>query len=394
MEWGGKTNDMPLSDNYRRLAALIDALESHGVDVREALPIDGNGDDPSSEFTVHLSVDLSDATSLGQFTGDDTGDSSVPTTQDRSDSAVDVPESSADADDPRPAADDGERSGGPADRTAESTDAATDGDADGGELAGQPRTGGDDSQSTAESTAGTEHDAVACTHPECDRTFETERGMKIHRTKAHPLSEMASERAPKHYDPDSLHAVYEEYETFDEMTAALDVDVGPQAVRKQMIRLGIHRPGGRDDGSEETDEVDEAADGDDAESREEEQSTDDASRDEDADVDHADEAEPGVAGDTNAAAADEDEDADERVADRLPDLDLPGDLSVDELKTAVEDANTLYDVQRTLDVDRGTARDILSEYDLLELVTGRVASARDREEMKAEIHERLRRAAT
>jgi hypothetical protein len=34
------------------------------------------------------------------------------------------------------------------------------------------------------------------------------------------------------------------------------------------------------------------------------------------------------------------------------------------------------------------------EYDLLELVSGRAASVRDREEMKSEIHERIRRTAT
>jgi hypothetical protein len=37
---------------------------------------------------------------------------------------------------------------------------------------------------------------------------------------------------------------------------------------------------------------------------------------------------------------------------------------------------------------------VLSEYDLLELVSGRAASVSDREKMKSEIHERLRRAAT
>jgi hypothetical protein len=84
----------------------------------------------------------------------------------------------------------------------------------------------------------------------------------------------------------------------------------------------------------------------------------------------------------------------ERIADRLPDLDLPGSLSTEELMSAVETANTLYDVQRQLDLDRETTRDVLSEYDLLELVSGRAASVSDREKMKSEIHERLRRAAT
>lgn len=43
-------------------------------------------------------------------------------------------------------------------------------------------------------------------------------------------------------DPERLRTVYEEYDTFAEMTEALDVDVTPQTVRRYMIKYGIHEP--------------------------------------------------------------------------------------------------------------------------------------------------------
>jgi hypothetical protein len=82
------------------------------------------------------------------------------------------------------------------------------------------------------------------------------------------------------------------------------------------------------------------------------------------------------------------------VSERLPSLDLPGSLSTGELQTAVEEATTLYDVQRSLDLDRETTRDVLAEYDLLELVSGRATALRDREDLKTEITQRIRRRAT
>ena len=43
-------------------------------------------------------------------------------------------------------------------------------------------------------------------------------------------------------DPEKLEAVYETYDTFTEMTEALNVDVTPQTVRRYMIKYGIHEP--------------------------------------------------------------------------------------------------------------------------------------------------------
>ncbi|WP_137285787.1 hypothetical protein [Halorussus salinisoli] len=47
---------------------------------------------------------------------------------------------------------------------------------------------------------------------------------------------------PPYRDPERLQEVYEEYDTFDEMTDALDVDVTSQTVRRYMIKHDIHTP--------------------------------------------------------------------------------------------------------------------------------------------------------
>lgn len=68
----------------------------------------------------------------------------------------------------------------------------------------------------------------------------------------------AVESQPSHRDPERLQDVYETYDTFSEMTAALETDVTPQTVRHHMIKQGIHTPkstsgdnanGGEDDAS-------------------------------------------------------------------------------------------------------------------------------------------------
>lgn len=50
------------------------------------------------------------------------------------------------------------------------------------------------------------------------------------------------EETPPYKDRERLLTVYEECETFSEMTDELDVDVTPQTVRRYMIEYGIHEP--------------------------------------------------------------------------------------------------------------------------------------------------------
>jgi hypothetical protein len=47
---------------------------------------------------------------------------------------------------------------------------------------------------------------------------------------------------PEYKNPEALQAVYEEYDTFPEMTDALSVDVTSETVRRHMIKHDIHSP--------------------------------------------------------------------------------------------------------------------------------------------------------
>jgi hypothetical protein len=73
-------------------------------------------------------------------------------------------------------------------------------------------------------------------------------------------------------------------------------------------------------------------------------------------------------------------------------VDLPPHLTIDRIRDAVQSSDTLYQAQRKLDVDDETATRLLRELDLLDLVTGRLATKRDREVSRDEIDERIRAA--
>lgn len=75
-----------------------------------------------------------------------------------------------------------------------------------------------------------------------------------------------------------------------------------------------------------------------------------------------------------------------------PLADVPSVAGIEavEVKAAVEDADTLHEVATALELDREAAGELLAGLDLLELVHGRVATKRSRDERKAEIADRLR----
>ncbi|WP_372909891.1 hypothetical protein [Salinigranum sp.] len=403
---------MALSNRYRQLAALIDTLESHGISVQQAEPLDNGEDMDASDggFAVQLRVELPADDTVDPFPvgRPESAERSVPSPESPARGPVGVNLAAADTEtadgDVHPIVDGGatthrdDASGRPdPDSHGTDRDEGADVDAAGGGTATDTAhetqatataaavtdTADDDQVEAAGEDTSVDDTAVPCTHPDCERTFDTERGMKIHRTKAHSLSELADTGGQTvHRDPEALARVYDEHETFAEMTEALDVDVGAQAVRKQMIRHGIHEPGSGDPNSDaDADSVDERPDSDAADEGEGEGDA------------HAPDPSASAPRDCETDAS-LDTDDDTPVADRLPDLDLPGSLSTEELQAAVEEANTLYDVQRALELDQETARNVLTEYDLLELVSGRAAAFGDREALKAEIGQRIRRTAT
>lgn len=68
----------------------------------------------------------------------------------------------------------------------------------------------------------------------------------------------------------------------------------------------------------------------------------------------------------------------------------PGTIDPDEIVATVERSHTLYDVQRSLDLNREEAVALLRQYDLLDLVVGRLDREADLEERTSVIRRRLR----
>lgn len=210
---------------------------------------------------------------------------------------------------------------------------------------------------------------------------------------------------PPHRDPERLREVYESRETFAEMTEALGASVTPQAVRNQMIRRGIHEPNRRDSSADDEGEPTEggASDGESesrtagegTDSQPNEETTETGDPDDDRSASNAARPEPSddpereerterdERADRGAAAADGEEPTE---------IDLPSHVTLDDVGAAVAEATTLYEVQRALRTDRTKTRKLLRQLDLLELVTGRVATADDRRGAAEEIDERIRRA--
>jgi len=300
---------MTLSSGLRRLADVVDQLERADIEVRDAaLDPDAAGDCVTA--TVELSIAVEPAVTGTDITVDGTLDE--PVTRDTDDES-------------------GEETG------SNSDEAATPAGAAGSDTSVQP------------SSDSPDRDGVPCPEPDCTATFESEPGMKVHRTKVHRSGGDADgDGTPSYRDPERLASAYEAEDTFPAMRDALDADVSAQTVRRHMIRHGIHDP-----------EDEDGTGGDGA----------------------------GDAGeDTPAALTDG-----AALADLVPsELSLPADLELGNLRDCVESADTLYDVQQRFDLDRETARDLLAAFDLLELVHGRVATKHERDRLKNEIDRRIR----
>lgn len=204
------------------------------------------------------------------------------------------------------------------------------------------------------SDADTDADRVPCRSASCDRSFAGEHGMKIHYSKTHV------DEKPAYRDPERLRDAYEATDDFAAMRERLGADVSTETIRRYAVEYGIHGPDA--DAPDEPPTIDRSA------------------------LDPA--IEP-VPADATAAAPPV---ADHRPARTNPsELDeaLPADLTIEDVKSTVERADTLHQVASSLDLDREQARALLSDLNLLDLVHGRVATKRRRDELKSEIDRRL-----
>ena len=200
------------------------------------------------------------------------------------------------------------------------------------------------------------------------------------------VSSPSARDVPPFRDPDLLAEVYESCETFAEMTDALGMDVTSETVRRYMIEHGIHEPTPYRRRATEAQSADgTAADGDDADEPQP-ASTADVAESVGADTTTA-----GDATDTleNEPSVTEIAHVEDPVV--LADgIGLSEEIDVDTLIDAVRRSRTIYELKQEIGVDRADAVATLREYDLLDLVVGRLSSDGQNEVTREEVVERLR----
>ena len=147
------------------------------------------------------------------------------------------------------------------------------------------------------------------------------------------------ELPPLHRDVERLERLYEQFETFDEMAEAIDMEVSAETIRRYTIEHGIHEPARMRRWSDQEDENTE--------------------RFYSVPVDNS--------------------------------VQLHG-RDIETVVEAVETGNTLFDVQRALDLSRARTITLLRSLNLLDLVVGRLEEVEDREVRRETIRNRLRSA--
>ncbi|WP_266082185.1 hypothetical protein [Haladaptatus caseinilyticus] len=201
-----------------------------------------------------------------------------------------------------------------------------------------------------------------------------------------------------------MEEVYEEYDTFPEMTTALDVDVTPQTVRRYMIDYGIHKPTSQSrpnltrrlleldpdsipplDGKNTSDE-NETSSNDSLQSPPRTISTTPVITNRDGQSSPKVDAACSRLLHSEMAATDDSEGCSSDRIQRSQDepllldsvehssIEIPPHLTLEDIQTAVKKARTLYEAQQLLELDRDETRRLLQELDLLDFVYGRLAT--------------------
>ena len=139
-----------------------------------------------------------------------------------------------------------------------------------------------------------------------------------------------TDHTPLHRDHGRLSRLYREHSTFTAMAEAVEDDVSPETIRRYTIEHGLHDP----DGSDQTAE-----------------------------------------------------DRSHEIAESSTDAN--GHIDPAEVMATVERARTLYEVQQAFDIDREQTVALLRDYDVLDLVVGRLAGETDASGRREIIRERM-----
>ncbi|MGB9955415.1 hypothetical protein ACOZ4B_03325 [Haloferax prahovense] len=155
---------------------------------------------------------------------------------------------------------------------------------------------------------------------------------------------------PAFEDTTYLEAVYARYETFEQMADAFEMDVTDETVRRYMIDQGVHEPS-----SYETSLAGEPT---------------------------------GV--ERPPTPATDGDGSPEALADGIG---LPESVTIGQLADAANDAKTVYEFGKALDLERMDALDLLQDLDLLEFVMGRLTTDDDPDVSREDVVARIRQSA-
>jgi hypothetical protein len=193
------------------------------------------------------------------------------------------------------------------------------------------------------------------------------------------LDTARSEDVPPYDDTDYLRLLYESCGTFTEMSDRIEMDVAAETVRRYMIEADIHNPNSYDTSAHDADAHGESADS---------NSVTDANGDPDESVSGTDGSGTTVtgAGPEPSPPAAEDIPEEQFVTDGIG---LPEGVDLEDIVNAVVDATAVYEVQRSLDLDREPTRDLLRQLNILDLVLHRIDN-RPGEVSKNDVVQRIR----
>lgn len=194
------------------------------------------------------------------------------------------------------------------------------------------------------------------------------------------------ESVPPYDDVDYLERLYDACDTFDEMSRLIEMDVASETVRRYMIEAGVHVPTSYDT----------------APAREPEPgASETGAPDADPSPAHGADTDPSVTGaterqepeDTAGSGAASDSagdavDAEPLVADGVG---LPDGVRIPDVVDAVVESVTLHQLAQRLDLERGEARELLQQLNLLDFVPRRLPAEPEQELSHEDVTGRIRR---
>lgn len=200
-------------------------------------------------------------------------------------------------------------------------------------------------------------------------------------------SQETGKEIPPHRDPDALREAYEQCDTFVEMKRVLDTEVTPEAVRQQMLKHGIHKIPDEDSPDVPVEGTPDARSTGETESESADGTEHSPDRSSDAEQNESD------GGSTESPKNTDEGVQTERIQSNeifASDGGFQTDLTVEELKDAVQTSCTLYEATKKIRLDPDEAREMLKRLNLLDLVTGRLSTKGERVVTSEEINRRIR----